>query len=262
MHNIIDLERYPINHLNDPQGIELVERCKQELHQEGMFNLEGFLMPLAVDNALNEVKPVLQSSSFLHEREHNIYFKKSIPELDDDHPALNKCITSNHTICADQIKDSVLIKLYEWPAFADFLAIVMSKQQLFIMDDPLARLNVMAYRQGQALNWHFDRSEFTTTLLLQSPKQGGEFEYRTGLRTDDEPNYSGVANLLNNKDKNVKLLKLKAGTLNVFRGKNTAHRVTPVIGDQARIISVFSYYQTPGVVFSDEERLGFYGRAA
>jgi hypothetical protein len=54
----------------------------------------------------------------------------------------------------------------------------------------------------------------------------------------------------------------KAGTLNVFRGKNTAHRVTPVAGPVDRIIAVFSYYETPGVRFSDEERIGFYGRAA
>lgn len=262
MHSIVNLERFPINRLNDPEGIELIQRCKEELREDGMFNLQGFLVPQAVNKAISEVKPALNSSAFLHEREHNIYFKKSIPELDDNHPALRQCITSNYTICADQIKDSVLIKLYEWPAFANFLAAVMGKEKLFTMDDPLARLNVMAYKQGQALNWHFDRSEFTTTLLLQSPAKGGEFEYRTGLRSDEDPNYAGVARLLNNQDEQVKILKLSAGTLNVFRGRNTAHRVTPVMGDQERIITVFSYYQNPGVTFSDEERIGFYGRAA
>ncbi|KAG1702812.1 50S ribosomal protein L21 [Nymphon striatum] len=28
----------------------------------------------------------------------------------------------------------------------------------------------MAYKEGETLNWHFDRSEFTTTLLLQAPQ--------------------------------------------------------------------------------------------
>ena len=261
MQNVIDLTRYPIDKLNSDQGVKLVNDCKLKLELDGMFNLDGFLTSWAVDKAISEAKPALNSSSFLHEREHNIYFKKSIPELNENHPALNKCLTSNFTICADQIKDSVLIKLYEWPAFAEFLAAVMEKQKLFIMDDPLARLNIMAYKDGQALNWHFDRSEFTTTLLLQSPTKGGNFEYRTNLRTDDNPNYDGVANLLNNQDEQVKLLNLNAGTLNVFRGKNTAHRVTPVIGSKERIITVFSYFQSPGVQFSDEERIGFYGRA-
>jgi hypothetical protein len=43
------------------------------------------------------------------------------------------------------------------------------------MADPLARLNAMAYGEGQGLNWHFDRAEFTTTLLLQAP--AGEYPY-------------------------------------------------------------------------------------
>ena len=36
--------------------------------------------------------------------------------------------------------------------------------------------------------------------------------------------------------------------------------MTPIEGERARIIAVFSYYETPDVAFSDKERLGFYGR--
>ena len=63
-------------------------------------------------------------------------------------------------------------------------------------------------------------------------------------------------------DPDVSTLNLGAGDLNVFKGKNTAHRVTPLAGDLMRIISVFSYYETPGRMFSDEENIGFYGRTA
>lgn len=193
---------------------------------------------------------------------HNIYFRKSIDGLPDDHPALQQFETVNHTLCADQIQDSAVFQVYAYEPLVRFLADTMGKQQLWLMDDPLARVNVMAYRAGEALNWHFDRSEFTTTLLLQAPDAGGAFEYRTGLRTDDDPNYSGVADLLEGRDRNKKTLKLRAGTLNVFRGRNTAHRVTPVKGTKARMIAVFSYYERSGVLFSAEERLGFYGRVA
>jgi len=120
----------------------------------------------------------------------------------------------------------------------------------------------MAYREGEALNWHFDRSEFTTTLLLQAADAGGEFQYRSNLRTDADPNYDGVARLLADQDDEVKTLRLGAGALNVFKGKNTAHRVTPCRGKQERIVAVFSYYERPGVTFSKEEQVGFYGRVA
>lgn len=49
----------------------------------------------------------------------------------------------------------------------------MCKPRLYLMDDPLARANVMSYHHGEALDWHFGRSEFTTTLLLQAPDAGG-----------------------------------------------------------------------------------------
>ncbi|TIW22899.1 MAG: 2OG-Fe(II) oxygenase, partial [Mesorhizobium sp.] len=44
--------------------------------------------------------------------------------------------------------------------------------------------------------------------------------------------------------------------------RNTAHRVNTVEGNRERMIAVFSYYERPGVLFTDEERIGFYGRAA
>jgi hypothetical protein len=56
------------------------------------------------------------------------------------------------------------------------------------MSDPLARVNIIAYRAGEALNWHFDRAEFTTTLLLQAPNAGGAFQYRRDLRTASDAN--------------------------------------------------------------------------
>ena len=86
--------------------------------------------------------------------------------------------------------------------------------------------------------------------------------YRSALRSDSEPNYDGVARLLADDDEHVQTLALEPGTLNVFKGKNTAHRVTPVEGDRPRIVAVFSYYETPEFTFSDPERLGFYGRTA
>ena len=262
MNEVLDLDRFPIDRPDSPEGQALIARCKADLAADGMFNLDGFVRPESIAPAVSEVAPVLQSNAFTHARKHNIYFLKSIDGLAPDHPALTQFETVNHTICADQIPESVVVDVYRFPAVAEFLAAVMEKPALHTMADPLACANVMSYHEGEALNWHFDHSEFTTTLLLQAPEEGGGFEYRTDLRSDDDPNYDGVARLLAGEDPDVRLFKLDAGTLNVFRGKNTPHRVTPVVGSKARIIAVFSYYEEPGVMFSEEERVGFYGRAA
>ena len=262
MHDLLDLETFLLDRPESAAYAALVGRCRADLARDGMFNLVGFLKEDAAQTAVEEIEPVMREASFTHERSHNIYFREGIPGLPADHPALRACKTVNHTVCADQIDGGVVMKVYGFEPLSRFLADTMGKSRLYPMDDPLARVNVMAYREGEALNWHFDRAEFTTTLLLQAPDGGGAFEYRTDLRSDDDPNYDGVARLLSGDDPKKRALRLSAGTLNVFRGKNTAHRVTPVEGRRERVIAVFAYYERAGVVFSGEERLGFYGRAA
>ena len=261
MRDILDLVHYPLDKPGSAPWLALVEKCQADLAQDGMFNLEGFVKPEALTKAVAELKPVIDTLAFVHRRSHNIYFKKEILGLAEGHPALKMTETINHTVCYDQIPNSVPAWIYEWPPFIVFLAAVTKKDALFPMRDALARINVMAYRDGEQLNWHFDRSEFTTTLLLQAPEQGGDFVYRSDLRSDNDPNYEGVAKLLNGGDNLVKTLKLSAGTLNVFHGKNTAHKVSTIKGQRERIIAVFSYFDRPGVVFSKEDQIGFYGRS-
>lgn len=261
MRDIIDLDQYPLDHPDSAAWSDLVDRGRAALAAEGMLNLPGFMRPQAIERSVGELAPLLATESFMHARRHNIYFKTSIDGLAPDHPALREFETSNRTVCADQIPQSLVVRLYEWPPFVTFLAAMMDKPQLHVMQDPLARVNVMGYHEGQTLNWHFDRSEFTTTLLLQAPKVGGVFEYALDLRSDTDPNYDGVADLMAGRTQPVEM-PLLPGTLNIFKGKNTAHRVTRVQGDRNRIIAVFSYYERPGVQFSDEERVGFYGRAS
>ena len=259
--SIIDLQRYPLNQPESDEVQCLIRQCQSSLDKEGLFNLPGFLQADVIPVILAQAKPLIKDQSFFHHRRHNIYFLPEVPGLEAGHPVLKEFDTSNHTVCADQIPGSPLLTLYHWQPFISFLSAIMKKPTLYPMDDDLSCLNVMAYRHGEALNWHFDRSEYTTTLLLQAPDAGGEFQYRCGLRREDDPNYNGIADFLNSDFSSASSLPLEAGTLNVFRGKNTLHRVAPVIGQTQRIISILTYYETPGKRFSKEEQIGFYGRS-
>jgi hypothetical protein len=260
--DILDLHRFPLHQPGSIAYVDLLDRCRTDLERDGMCNLEGLVLPEIAHQAAEAIKPVMATEAFVHSRRHNIYFEDAVEGLPADHPALRECETSNLTLCADQLTDSPIMLLYEWSMLHCFLAAVTGKAELFAMQDPLARVNVMSYPEGHTLNWHFDRSEFTTTLLLQAPDEGGAFEYRTGLRTADDPNHDGVAKLLLGEDPDVRKMSLSAGTLNVFRGINTPHRVTPVVGQTDRMVAVFSFYDRPGVSFTPEEQIGFYGRQA
>ncbi|MDJ0957346.1 MAG: hypothetical protein QNI91_10825 [Arenicellales bacterium] len=261
MRHLIDLNKFPIDQPGHIEYQSLVDRCRRDLDTLGNYSLDGFLKPSVCEAAVNEIAPVMARESFTHKRSHNIYFLDEVPGLDPDHPALKKVQTINHTLCADQIDGQIVMQVYEYEPLVRFIADTMNKNELFLMADPLARVNVLSYRSGEALNWHFDRSEFTVTLLLQSAEGGGAFEYRPNLRADDDPNYDGVARLLEGKDPGKRVLELKPGTLNVFRGKNTAHRLTCVEGSRDRIVAVLSYYEHAGKRFSKEELIGFFGRA-
>ncbi|MFI4889317.1 MAG: 2OG-Fe(II) oxygenase [Steroidobacterales bacterium] len=262
MRELLDLDRYPVDRPESPAYSALVAHCRSELAANGMFNLDGFVRQGALERAAAEILPLAERSSHTHQRRHNVYFVDQVPGLPADHPALRQFDTVHHTLCDDQLSGTIVHRIYEWEPLVQFIAQVMEKPALYVMRDPLARLNVMDYRAGEALNWHFDRSQFTTTLLIQAPEQGGEFEYRSNLRTDTDQNYDGVGRMLRGEDPDIRVNPLAGGTLNVFKGKNTLHRVSPVRGSRKRLIAVFSYYDRPGVMFSRDERIGFFGRNA
>ena len=260
MRESLDLDRYPIDRPGSPDHEALAGRCRAELEREGMFNLDELVRPETIRAAAAELAPLARSSAWTHAREHNVYFLERVEGLEDTHPALRKFPTTNHALCDDQLRHTFVHRLYEWQPLADFIARVLGLPRLYLMDDPLARANVLEYRPGEALNWHFDRARYTTTLLIQSAEAGGEFQYCSDLRADGSPNYEGVGRVLNGETDRIRVNPLTAGTLNVFAGKNALHRISPVGGSRSRLIAVFSYYERPGVTFSDEERMGFYGR--
>ena len=261
MRELLDLDRYPLDRPETQPYLDLVATCQRDLATNGMFNLDGFVRPGAIAQAAAEVRPLSATVSYTHQRSHNVYFLDHVDGVAADHPALTRFDTINHTLCDDQLTRTIVHRIYEWQPLVEFLARTMDQPRLYLMDDPLARVNVMEYRPGEALNWHFDRSRYTTTLLIQAAEAGGEFEYCSDLRSDSDANYEGVGRLLTGVDRNVKVNPLVAGTLNVFAGKNALHRVSTVRGTRSRFVAVYSYYDRPGVQFNARERLGFYGRA-
>ena len=127
MHDILDLERYPLDRPSTPEWQALVDRYRAELAADGMFSLEGLMKPEVAQGAADALKGKFETESFHHKRWHNIYFKDAVDGLAPDHPALQKVETSNFTLCADQLPDSPVLRLYDWPPFAEFLAATMDK---------------------------------------------------------------------------------------------------------------------------------------
>jgi len=58
----------------------------------------------------------------------------------------------------------------------------------------------------------------------------------------------------------VKTLHMEEGTLVLFRGLNSLHRVTPTIGNRTRILVVVAYNNKAGVSLSETAWMTFFGR--
>jgi hypothetical protein len=141
-----------------------------------------------------------------------------------------------------------------------FVGAALQVEPIYRQADEIGALNVMFYGEGDELGWHLDNADFVVTLMLQPSTSGGAFEYVPMLRSADDPNPDGVRALLSGDRAGVCELSPAPGTLALFRGRLSPHRVTPISGSIPRINAVLSYASKPDAMLSAAARRIFFGR--
>ena len=257
----VDLDRYPIHDLESPAGAALVRRARAALNDVGACDLPGFLRPDAVAASVADALAV-RGASYRTEQEHDIEFSGLAAEsLAAGDPRHTRVRSAKEGTAYDRIRpDSPVRVLYESDALCSFVGRALGIEPLYRSDDPLGALNFMYYGPGDELGWHFDSADFVVTLMLQESEAGGEFEYVPMLRTADDRNDDGVRALLDGRHAGVRSMSGEAGTLALFRGHFSPHRVTPVEGSRLRINAVLSFAGVPGHRLHAAAYPLFYGR--
>jgi len=253
--NVIDLGQYPI--MNGDFRTE----CKLTLDENGSLVMSDFVKPEAIESIKSEGE-ANRHLAYYAVNDHNIYLKPPNAQYPADHPRNREVSSSKGCIQTDQIPgDSLLHTLYNAPLFREFLCAVLGEAGLYEYGDTLSSINLHYASEGQELGWHFDNSSFAITLLIQTSESGGVFEYVKDVRDADggEMNYELSGNILDG-DVPTKILTAEAGTLVLFRGRNSMHRVTPVKGNRTRMLVVFAYNTEPGISLSESARMTFFGR--
>lgn len=260
--DILDLRLYPIWRRDSEAYRTLVAEGRDRLRRDGAAILPGFVKDAAV-RAMAAEAVALQPKMFRFHEEHTVYFKPQEPERDASHPLRRMMVTEKDTAAyADIPQGSLVRRLYQSDAVLAFINDVLDDGSLYRHADPLAALNIQNFSAGQQLGWHFDRSDFSVTLSIQAPEAGGDFEYVRMLRKDGDECYDSVGRFLDDTTTQaIQVLPQVPGTLTMFRGRYSLHRVAPVIGDRLRINAVLAYVNEPNVVFNDYARRLFYGRA-
>ena len=256
----VDLERYPIDDLDGPAGRALVARCRSELAAVGACDLPGFLRRQAVEQIVAEI-PQWDATPHRTDTTHNIEFSGKEAELADDDPLRLRVRSAKSLIAYDQIPESSPLRaVYEADELTAFVGAALGVDPIYRQADEIGALNVMTYDPGDELGWHFDNADFVVTLMLQAPDAGGAFEYVPMLRSPGDDNAQGVAALLGGDRAGVRTMSPEPGTLALFRGHFSPHRVTPVEGPTQRINAVLSYADRPDARLSASGRRIFFGR--
>ncbi len=257
---IVDLERYPLD--DSIQTNAFVRECASRFTRDGVCLLPRFLRGPALARAAEETIALLDKT-FYCRNTHNAYLQAdSDPELPAKHPRNRLLHTTVGSIANDYLPSgAVLSRLYAWDPLVRFIRGVTGAPTLHRSADPLGALSVNVFEPGGAHEWHFDESRFSITLMLRPAESGGHFEYVPAVRSEGSEGYDEVERILDGEVEPVRM-PFAPGTLSIFAGHCTLHRVTRVGGRHHRLVAVLCYNRDPGVANSDEVRKLFWGRAA
>jgi hypothetical protein len=158
--------------------------------------------------------------------------------------------------------DSPTRRLYEWPELTRFVAGILGLDVVYPYGDPLGALNLAVMTDGDQLQWHFDQTDFVVSLAIQDAEVGGDFEVAPQIRTADDEHYDDVARVLAGEREHVMTLPMTPGTLLVFAGRYSIHRVSPIVGNTPRLVALLGYDTKPGTMSSDLLKEVRYGRTS
>ena len=256
---VVDLERYPI-HVDGEARRQLVADVQKDVRSVGCAVIKQFVKPEAIPALVAEGDRVSHLGHRNFNRT-NPYFTQLPADLPDTHPLRRFYDRSNAFVPADNFgEDSIIRAMYEWSSFAPFIQEVLEEPSFYRYADPLADVVINLAEGGNGFPWHFDTNNYTVTLAIQNAEHGGEFEYSPNLRTPTDENYDGVGRVLDGDQSLIHSLHLEPGDLQIFKGRYSLHRVTPLSGPTMRYVAIFSFTEMEGVVGSPERTKQLYGR--
>ena len=261
--SLVDLDRYPIDDLDGPECAAVVAEHAAALGARGVSVLPGFLQPGAV------AAMVAECDALAERAHHQDVQGTPYLELPDEaawpaeHPRRTWARSSVHTLGYDQMpRSSALRALFESDALLQLLERVLGRGQLYRYADPIGALNVAVMVDGDELGWHFDQTDFVVSVAIQSSTAGGDFENAAHVRAADDERYETVAGVLRGECRDdIVVEPMTPGTLMLFEGRRSLHRVTPIAGDRPRYVGLLGYDTKPDTMSSELLKLVRYGRA-
>jgi len=256
--NLVNIADYPI-HIDGDKRNAVLKTVRDNLAHDGCAVLKNFLTAEGIA-ALTQDADAFAGNSHRSYNRTNVYFTADDETLPANDPRRRFYDRSNAFIPADNFKsDGALRTIHDFDGFDRFIQDCFQEDAFYRYADPLADVIINMAVEGNGFPWHFDTNNFTVTLAIQNADGGGAFEYAPGIRKGTE-NFSEVGRVLDGASDLIKVLELEPGDLQLFRGRHSLHRVTPLIGTTPRYVAIFSYVEQPDMVGSPERTEQLYGR--
>jgi len=259
---IVNTELYPLDCLDSIDGQALVNRVRNSLQQDGSCTLPNFVAADILQQMAAEAHSIAHLAYPGPTEVTPYFFNYRLGEgetLPESHPLRRKGKRQLSQVATDLIPtDFMLSLLHRSPFMLEFLSAVV-QQPVYQSRDPYQALNISVMDEGGCQQWHFDGGNMVTTLLLQEPEGGGVFEYAPAIRSDHDENFEAVQAVLDGKSGQVIQNHLRAGTLSLFRGHYSMHRVTEVVGNRQRLQAILGYSTNPAMYGKRESSILHYG---
>ena len=262
LETIVNLEEHPIQNLNSPKIKELIKKCKSDLDRYSCSTIPNFILPKSLKIMNTELEKQLDEV-YMSKQSINAYlYSKDDPSLPKDHPKRIFMDRYNGYLNSDVFaKDSEMKFLYEQDEILKFVSACLGISPIYRWADPLACHAYNVMKPDGVLPWHFDSCEFTLSLMIQKPTEGGIFEYCPNIREPGNENFEEVKKVIDGDRTRVLQLKLEPGDLQIFKGRYSLHRVTVTRGETPRIIALPTYVTNPYLVNRPHHAEAFYGRS-
>lgn len=253
--NLIDFDRYPLNDQHDPQRVAAVEKARADLHDDGCAVVRDIVPADALGNLRDEILSHVASAHFSTQTINPYFHTEPDPARPDRHPVNTFIERSSGFIAGDAWSATgPMTTLFHSPALTNFIAECLEVPELHPYADPLAGLTANILEPGQQFSWHFDTNDFAVTLLIDEPEEGGLFQYAPGVRSGADEGFEAIQPILEagdapNDELGVETLTLRAGDLQIFRGRHALHRVTRVGADSnPRYAVILAYTEEADVI--------------
>ncbi len=257
----IDLETFPIHELANSTRSDLVAEARGQMQAYGCFLISNFLRPSAVETMQAEANELHPQTHYVTDA-NNPYFSPDDETLPTEHPVRRFQHRHSGFIGSDLLgSNSPLRQLYDSDVLLHFIwECIGVDRPIYRWADPLARNPYGVMNTDHVLPWHFDGNEFTVSILAQKADEGGIFEYVPNIRRPDENNYEQIQHVLDGGREGVRSLDLQPGDMQLFAGRFSMHRVTPVVGETTRFIGLPTYVHDPYRMNSPFHSRTVYGR--